>query len=85
MARKTIEVQQIKDLVNFQLRNSTCATPDRRQGAIDILEAVLHYTGNYKGFRYLGSPDLPEGITPGIRCSSKNNFADTDPTRIHYY
>jgi hypothetical protein len=54
MARKTVEVQGLKELTNrhLALRDDKVSTPASRQAVSSILEAVLHQTDNYKGFKY---------------------------------
>lgn len=57
-SRKTIKVEDVKDRVNGFIAAHAANVPDgqaTRMGMIDVLEAVLHDTGNYKGFRYLAS------------------------------
>ena len=65
MPRKTCNVEQLRNTVNEMLQNSTCSA-DTRQGMINVLEQVLHDTGNYNGFQYLGKEATPEGQLPGI-------------------
>jgi len=91
MARKTIEVEAVRLQVNEMLRNSTCS-PDTRRGMCSVLEDILHRTGNYKGFQYLGAPEVPEGEKPGIHWDKLRNdgipderFTDTDETRVKYF
>jgi hypothetical protein len=71
MARKTINVDELRDKTNEMLAKSTCS-PDVRQGTIDILEYVLHETGNYKGFRYLTEREVPDMHLPGVRYDGNN-------------
>lgn len=56
---------------------------------MNVLEAVLHRTGNYKGFRYLRLGECSGN--PGINCDSNGplpdydfRFKDTDRTRVQY-
>lgn len=91
MARKTVDVSKMVDTVNEVLAQSEC-TPDMRQGMMNLLENVLHETGNYKGFRYLAINEVPKGEKPGINRDeygevSKDyeaRFANTDNTRVQY-
>jgi hypothetical protein len=95
--RKTVNVDFVIETVNGMLQNSI-DTPEQksiRMGAILLLEAVLHETGNYKGFRYLIDEEVPHG-RPGVRyedgkhgirvpCQDINErFADCDDTRRQY-
>ena len=90
---KTIKVDYIKDQVNKMLAGSTCS-PDGRQGMIQVLEALLHESGNYNGFRYMLPDEVPAGHLPGINGilitekpreeMLKAQFDNTDPTRVQY-
>ena len=44
--RKTISVSELTDLVNLLIKASAPDRADVRQGAMNVLEAVLHKTGN---------------------------------------
>lgn len=62
MARSTIKVEQVKEMVNTMLAAPDTFThhsvPDpksQRMGACGLLEQILHATGNYKGFTHLDS------------------------------
>lgn len=56
MARKTVDVQAVKELANRTLASTaTFLDPSYRNGVIGMVESVLHNTGNYKGFKYLPS------------------------------
>lgn len=66
--RKTITVAQIKAWVNTRLAGAHSSlyldglTPAQafRLGQASLLEAVLHHTGNYKGFGYQDTEKNPE-------------------------
>ena len=83
--RKTIEVQNIKDKANEYFKNSF-DTPQERQAVILFLEDILRETGNYNGFQYLESREVPLNELPGIRefDGEKWNFENTDRTRVKY-
>lgn len=84
MARKTVDVADLKEWVNFQLGTST-SSPSFRMGLQSVLEQVLHGTGNYRGYRYLTEKEVPAGEKPGIRYeASGDKFWNTDKTRVHY-
>ncbi len=89
MARKTINVDQLRVKINEMLAGSSCS-PDIRRGMINTLEFVLHETGNYQGFRYLSQEQVPEGQLPGVRYDGHEilpypeRFANTDDTRVYY-
>jgi len=84
-ARKTVSVEFLKDTVNATLK-APRSTLEQREAVSDLLEYVLHETGNYRGFRYLVPWELAEGVTPGIRRHENGtfHFEDTDATRRAY-
>jgi len=85
--RKTIEVAELISMTNLVLARSQCA-PDIRQGMMNLLEAVLHKTGNYAGYRYLKEGYVPDGARPGINSIDLDivgRFENTDITRVEYF
>lgn len=52
MARKTVDVQQVKDKANLMLEDSITSYVAERYGIGALLESILMDTGNYKGFRW---------------------------------
>ena len=47
MARKTVDVQAVKELANRTLASTaTFLDPSYRNGVIGMVESVLHNTGN---------------------------------------
>lgn len=89
MARKTFNVDQLVALVNGICKDSAPDRADVRQGAMNVLEAVLHETGNYRGFRYLLEGECTGN--PGVRYLGGvpdpdyvARFKDTDRTRVQY-
>lgn len=90
MARKTVNVDQLRVKINEMLAGSTCS-PDIRRGMMNTLEFVLHETGNYHGFMYLNQAQVPEGQLPGVRYDGHEilpypeRFQITDDTRVYYY
>ncbi len=92
-ARKTCYVETLRNDLNQFLKDSTCSQ-DRRQGHIDVVQDILHMTGNYHGFRYLMQHDIPAGHLPGIIVNGtventpyEQRFpvGKVDPTRIHFF
>lgn len=87
MGRKTFSVDTFKDQINNILAVSRLSS-DRREGFIAALEYVLQETGNYRGYRYLLSSEVPEGHQPGIRFDINGGgahaFDDCDSTRRSY-
>jgi len=88
MARKTYDVEALVALVNGICKDSDPSRADVRQGAMNVLEAVLHQTGNYKGFRYLttgecaGQPGV--NYKDGQLLDMPERFENTDRTRVQY-
>ena len=90
---KTIKVEKIRTQINSMIAGSTCS-PDGRQGMIQVLESILHESGNYNGFRYLLPDEVPAGELPGINRVDDHGltqtelytarFQGTDPTRVQY-
>ena len=89
--RKTIEISKLVEIANGILQNSGSEYVDVRQGTINMIEAALFETKNYKGVRYLDETEVSADSRPGIRDTAisstrgPDNFKDTDPTRIRYY
>ena len=71
MSRKTIAVSDVLDFANTALAMTLASDdpegPSRRRGVIQMIEPVLLYTDNYKGFRYLASEYAPEGSPTVLR------------------
>lgn len=57
--RKTISVIEMVDYANLQLsRTDDFTTKEFKQGIITMVEAVLHRSDNYNGFRFLDNSDI---------------------------
>lgn len=63
---ETVEVEYLRKAVNYLLANDAINTADHRMGAITLLESALMRSGNYHGFRYLTTSEVPTGQLPGI-------------------
>ena len=87
MARKTINVQEVKDWANQQFESTDSVDCAWRHGVMTMLENVLMSTDNYKGFRYLALDEVPQGRMPGIRRDrgQEKQFDNTDNTRVRYF
>lgn len=90
-ARKTVEVEFLLETVNHFLKTSEDDKKAERQGMINLLDTVLHKTGNYQGFRYLPQWEVP-GAYPGIWLDPETGlhdpatcFENTDPTRAKFH
>lgn len=91
MARKTFEVENMRNFVNGML-SAPAGTAEYRKGAIAVLERILHETGNYNGFAYLNKFDLGDNVLPGVNFKDNGEiedgdarFANTDETRRRYF
>ena len=88
MARKTISVAELKQLANDALASSTFPHIgiDTRMGTCQFLESILHRTGNYGGFSYLGKDHVPTGEIPGISwAADRKSHKIMDPSRRVYH
>ena len=94
--RKTINVESVRTFVNRMLRDSHQSDhldgksdTSFREGAISVLEEILHDSGNYKGFRYLTQDEVFNDCLPGVHrgegLSYEEKFNNTDGTRRYYY
>jgi hypothetical protein len=88
MGRKTIDVQEMKEYANDLLarRGNTMTKEDVniRLGVTLMIERILMDSGNYKGYRYLCSDDLEEGVSPGI-IYTEDSHEIVDDTRRRYF
>ena len=68
MSKKTVSVEHIKNQINISLKNSldSYCPKAQRQGMMNVLEMILHESGNYRGFRYLLNDEVPETALPGM-------------------
>jgi hypothetical protein len=89
MSRKTYSVEALVEMVNGICKDSAPDAVDIRQGAMNVLERVLHDTGNYRGFRYLLKGECSG--KPGVNYDGHGplpdyelRFKDTDRTRVQY-
>ena len=93
--RKTVTVKALVERVNRMNKESTCSR-EIRQGWNELLESVLHETGNYRGYGYCQKEDVPAGAAPGVRYETDarghrvpcadytERFRDCDDTRRRY-
>jgi len=90
MSRKTFSVEQMVEYTNKQLKYSLTG-PEFRNGVRCALEQILMETGNYGGFRYLRSDEVPQGHAAGVHYKDgqllpyPERFINTDDTRIEYF
>lgn len=85
-ARKSFNVVAFRDKVNWRLMNCTMSEDGLKELCL-TLEDVLHDTGNYGGFRYLGVDEVPKGELPGIRWDypQPEQFNNTNGYRRKYF
>lgn len=84
--RKSFNVTAFRDKINWRLMN--CPMPEDGLKELCLtLEDVLHDTGNYNGFRYLGVDEVPKGEVPGIRWDypQPEQFNNTNSYRRKYF
>lgn len=74
MARKTIEIDRLRTMINTMLEQSKDELTEGRTALAGLLETALMETGNYKGFRYLQTEWDDQGLP---------HFGDE--TRRHYH
>jgi phosphatidate phosphatase APP1 len=65
-ARKTIEVEVIKERVNRFLAQSRNEDSQVRKGHHGLATILLMDVGAYKGFHYLRKEDVAPGLTFGV-------------------
>lgn len=83
-ARKTIEVEVIKERVNRFLAQSRNEDADIRKGHHGLATILLMDAGAYRGFNYLRKEDVAPGLTFGVDWSSgKPVFHDETRTFFH--
>lgn len=59
MARKTVDVESLRERANSILATSHDDLAEKRRGVIALLEAALFSVDNYHGYRFLPSEFLP--------------------------
>ncbi len=83
-ARKTIEVEVIKERVNRFLAQSRNEDAEIRKGHHGLATMLLMEVGAYRGFNYLRKEDVAPGLTFGVDWSSgKPVFSDETRTFFH--
>ena len=89
--RKTVSIEFLINMVNDICKDTSADRASVRQGAMNVLETVLHSTGNYRGYRYLLKTEVVDG-NPGVNYQGflphmdyTERFKDTDKTRVKYY
>ena len=83
-ARKTIEVEVIKERVNRFLAQSRNEDAEIRKGHHGLATMLLMEVGAYRGFNYLRKEDVAPGLTFGVDWSSgKPVFHDETRTFFH--
>lgn len=89
-ARKTVDVKDLKDYVNYKILNSDNNVRLARETLILLISKVLHDAGQYNGFNYL-SPEMMKasacGTSYGINPDKPEDkrFDGADNTRVFFY
>ena len=83
-ARKTIEVEVIKERVNRFLANSRNEDSEIRKGHHGLATILLMDVGAYKGFNYLRKEDVAPGQSFGVDWSSGQPVFH-DETRTYFH
>ena len=65
-ARKTIEIEVIKERVNRFLAHSRNEDSEVRKGHHGLATILMMEAGAYKGFGYLHKEDVATGLTFGV-------------------
>jgi hypothetical protein len=84
MRRKTMIVAEIKQFANEVLQSSK-QDQEFRFGIITMVERILMDSGNYRGYRYLDTTELPEDVLPGVVTITEGEFSFPDETRRSYF
>ncbi len=84
-ARKTIEVEVIKERVNRFLAQSRNEDADIRKGHHGLATMLLMEVGAYRGFNYLRKEDVAPGLTFGVEWADNNKPIFHDETRTFFY
>lgn len=94
-SRKTIAVEDLKATINDSLRDSVDRDQGGREALMNLLENILHDTGNYNGFGYLSAESMEKsvsgvsvGIGPFVSGSVEDlraRFDNTDHTRVVFF
>ena len=74
MAKKTIQVERMLEICNGYLA-CTGMTAEAKQGVYQVIQRVLHETGNYAGFMYR---NLRDDHRPCI-VDAEGKFVGLDP------
>jgi len=87
--KKTIQVQELKEMLNEVLLNTLDDNQKGRDALLHFVEVILLKTRNYRGFRYLYEDDMEKsmlGTTVGMHSgkTGKDAFENTDYTRVRY-
>jgi hypothetical protein len=83
--RQTVEVAKLKRMANEYFANSGGPFKDARRAIQSFVEAVLHDTGNYRGFQYLTAEQSKPGHSTGvIHDFETGKHVFPDESRIYF-
>lgn len=82
--RLTIDVAEVLRLTNARMVSHGFAPEaqekQRRYGLASLCEQILHATGNYAGYGYIGAEGLPSPTPEEIRAGNYD-----DSRRVYFY
>ncbi len=87
MARKTIDIDDLKARINDKLLHTVDNYTDGRLALAHLLSQILHDAGQYRGFSHLTEDMMAfsdSGRTVGITNDGQHGD-DTDDTRIYFH
>ena len=83
--RKTIDISFIKEKANYYLRTSGNECVKERIQLASFVSTLLHEAKNYKGFNYLTSHQVENGLTWGIDYLADGKNVPRDESRVFFY
>jgi len=83
-ARKTIEIEKIKERANHYLANSWNIHDKERKGCAGLVTTLLMDAGAYRGFAYLRKEDVGPLLTFGVEWVD-GKPVHHDESRIYFF
>jgi len=87
-ARKTVELEKLRNWANSYILHSADRDEDARRGVASLIETALMDREAYKGFRYLTPQDMTNSLSGakcGIDYTADGEIVRVDDSRRHYY
>ncbi len=82
MARKTVDIEDLKAKINDQLLHSFDHDTSGRSALAALISTVLHDANQYKGFNYL-TPAMMSASLNGTTVGIRPNQLDPEEVRQH--